>query len=110
VSLSERVVITSLYDYPHYYYPSLRSHFASSEDELNYVLDNIELLAEVEKGYKSIMRYAQLNPELGIDRMSISKILIELTGEQKAFENERADLQMQFINTHRTFMRSRGYK
>lgn len=110
VSLSERVVITSLYDYPHYYYPSLRGHFAALEYELNYVLDNIELLGEVEKSYKSIMRYAQLNPELGIDRMSLSKILIELTGEQKAFENERVDLQTRFRNTGRTFTRNRGYE
>jgi chromosome segregation ATPase len=89
---------------------NLPRHYSSSlEDRLNLALDKLELLGANERSYKTIMRYAKTNPELGIDQMKITKKLIELNGEIKTIENKRDDLKEDFSKNHKVFMRSRGY-
>jgi hypothetical protein len=89
---------------------NLAGHYSSSsEDQLNRVMDELELLNDIERSYKTIMRYAAANPELGIDHMKIEKKLIELTGKIKTAENKREDLKESFYRTHKRFTRSKGY-
>jgi chromosome segregation ATPase len=88
---------------------NLPRHLSSLEDHLNLVMDELELLGEIDKSYKTIMQYAEKNPELGIDRMKITKKLIELKGKIKTAENEKDDLKAGFYRTHQIFTRSRGY-
>jgi cell division protein FtsB len=97
------------YYYYYYYYGRIHYHFMSLDDELNWALDNIELLDDIEKEYKVIKNYAQRNPELNIDRIDISKKLIVLRSEWVGFDKVRDDLRNSMEKGHR-FMRSRCYE
>lgn len=96
------------YYYYHYYYSAIHYHFMSLDSELNWALDNIELLVDIEREYKAIKNYAQRNPELNIDRDDISTRLIELRSEWGGFNKVRIDLEKSMGKGY-TFMRSRCY-
>jgi hypothetical protein len=97
------------YYYYYYYYGRIRYHFMSLDSELNWALDNIELLDGIEKEYKAIKNYAQRNPELNIDRNDISTKLIVLRSEWVGFDKIRDDIRNSMEKGHR-FMRTRCYE
>jgi cell division protein FtsB len=97
------------YYYYYYYYGKIHYHFMSLDEELNWALDNIELLEDIEKEYKAIKNCAQTNPELNIDRNDILTRLIELRSEWVGFDKVRDDLRKSMVKGYR-FMRSRCYE
>ena len=119
--------VNELEKLPHYYYqyayyylilmPHHRYRFMyldnelhmSLDDELNWVIDNIELLDCIEKECRVIQNYAQRNRDLKIDRKDISKRLIELRSEWVGFGKVKDALYNSMPKGYR-FMRSRCYQ
>jgi hypothetical protein len=97
------------YYYYHYYYSVTHYHFRSFDNELNWVLDNIELLSDIEREYKVIKNYAKKNPELNVNYNNISKILIELRSELVGFDKVR-DILRESMGKGQRFLRSRCYE
>jgi len=97
ISLTER----QLQNIPHHQNPDL-------QDRINYLLDKIDLLKDIETNYQKKIRCIEKTPELGLDIAAVKNKLLDCQGTKKNAEIQAKDLKEQFDKTHKVFMRSKG--